>query len=82
LQLNAVAACFGVWIALLGHWGDLGGFTREFKSSQVNTLPKAKSQESADLNCPIFSECDCFKALTALPLGKIYNKCLYLGHAV
>jgi hypothetical protein len=31
------------------------------------------------LSAPIASEFACFKALTALPFGNIYKKCLYLG---
>jgi hypothetical protein len=47
-----VATCLGAWLALLGHWGDLGGFARELASTKY----------------PFASAIACFEALSALPV--------------
>jgi hypothetical protein len=52
-----VAACLGAWLALLGHWDDLGGFTREL----------------VDLSFPICPRIRLLEALPALLFGKVYQ---------
>jgi hypothetical protein len=31
--------CLGAWLVFLGHWGDLGAFSRESARLQANELP-------------------------------------------
>jgi hypothetical protein len=53
--------CLGAWLVLLGHWGDLGAFTRE--------LARLKAKEM--LHWPL--QLLAFKLYLLFRLGKIYK---------